>query len=772
MRWRDLKLSKKMAIGYGLVLTLMLVISIWSIYGIGDILHDGDLIAEEVEFENHLWNLEVEHLNWASQLSLFLKDENIHELTIELDPHKCKLGQWYYSHEREEAEESYPEIKSLLSALEEPHRLLHQSASKIREIYKVIDADLPLFLAKKEVDLFIWTERVLDAITQQKQQIDVELDPRRCSFGQFLYSESGREMRESDALLARSLQDVEQAHTDLHAQGRRIQELIAKGQFSAASAVYKSELTLTLNTVRKHLNEMEARAGDNLNALRRTNHIYTSETLPHLEKVQNDLEEVNHLVQARVGREREHMASSGATTRTIVILVSIGALLFGVTLAFFITRQIVNPMQMMRQAADKLSLGDTKQNIQYESQDEVGQVAGSFREMITALEDKSDVADHIAQGDLDVSVKVLSDKDYLGKSFQKMIANLRNTAEIADRISDGDLTATPQVLSEKDMLGKALKSMVEKLREVVTGVISASENVSSGSEQMSSSAEEMSEGASEQASAAEEASSSMEQMAANIQQNADNAQQTEKIARKASEDAQTGGEAVTEAVQAMKEIASKISIIEEIARQTNLLALNAAIEAARAGEHGKGFAVVASEVRKLAERSQTSAAEINTQAGSSVQVAERAGELLASLVPNIQKTAELVQEINAASAEQSTGSGQINKAIQQLDQVTQQNASSAEQLSSTAEELSSQAQQLQSLMQFFNIDIKNIGALKSEPAMARSSRPTKKSPKVHVVNDDAARAGQERSPRGTKKGVALALNDSDADDTDNEFEKY
>jgi methyl-accepting chemotaxis protein len=190
-------------------------------------------------------------------------------------------------------------------------------------------------------------------------------------------------------------------------------------------------------------------------------------------------------------------------------------------------------------------------------------------------------------------------------------------------------------------------------------------------------------------------------MSSNIKQNADNAQQTEKIALKAATDAKEGGQAVTETVSAMKDIATKISIIEEIARQTNLLALNAAIEAARAGEHGKGFAVVAGEVRKLAERSQTAAAEISKLSRLIRRGGGEGGEMLTRIVPDIQKTAELVQEISAASNEQNSGADQINKAIQQLDQVIQENASATEEMASTAEELSSQAVQLQDIIGFF-----------------------------------------------------------------------
>jgi methyl-accepting chemotaxis protein len=280
----------------------------------------------------------------------------------------------------------------------------------------------------------------------------------------------------------------------------------------------------------------------------------------------------------------------------------------------------------------------------------------------------------------------------------------------ARSMSEGDLTTKLDV-DQKDeigQLGSALKDMAQRLQAIVGEVVTAADNVASGSEELSATAQEMSQGAAEQASSAEEVSSSMEQMGANIQQNTDNAQQTEKIAVRSSGDAQQSGTAVNETVGAMKEITDKINIIQEIARQTNLLALNAAIEAARAGEHGKGFAVVASEVRKLAERSQNAAGEITELAQSSVGIAEKAGGMLDQLVPDIQKTADLVQEITASSNEQNTGASQINKAIQELDKVIQQNAGSAEEMASTAEELSSQAQQLQSAISFFKIDRQRI----------------------------------------------------------------
>jgi methyl-accepting chemotaxis protein len=344
---------------------------------------------------------------------------------------------------------------------------------------------------------------------------------------------------------------------------------------------------------------------------------------------------------------------------------------------------------------------------------------------------------------------------------------LNEAVKVSNRLAEGDLTVTiaSSGQDEAAMLLTAMQNMLAKLREVVGEVKSAAANVASGSQELSSSAEEMSQGASEQAAAAEEASASMEQMTSNIRQNADNALQTEKIAVKSASAALEGGKAVDETVSAMKDIAKKISIIEEIARQTNLLALNAAIEAARAGEHGKGFAVVASEVRKLAERSQKAAAEISNLSASSVDVAEKAGQLLTLMVPDIQKTAELVQEINAASREQDLGAEQINKAIQQLDQVIQQNASASEEMASTSEELSSQAEQLHNSVAFFRLDSRDNHVASHQQA-ARSGQHRHTGRQLYVVNPK-----RHHGAALHHGGVQLDLGEG-ADKLDASFEKF
>jgi methyl-accepting chemotaxis protein len=365
---------------------------------------------------------------------------------------------------------------------------------------------------------------------------------------------------------------------------------------------------------------------------------------------------------AEINEQVSNIMQASSQVKTLQFIIGIAALIIGVLITIFITRSIVRPLNVAVETARGLAVGDLTMKIDQVSKDETGQLL---------------------------------------EAMQDMVDSSKEVAAMAGQVADGNLQVQIRERSDKDVLIQSLGNMVYKLKDVINNVKLSIENVASGAQAMSASSEEMSQGASEQAAAAEEASSSIEQMTANIRQNADNAMQTEKIATQASGDAREGGGAVNETVGAMKEIADKIMIIEEIARQTNLLALNAAIEAARAGEHGKGFAVVAAEVRKLAERSQKAAGEINELSTNSVEVAEKAGTVLNSLVPNIQKTAELVQEISAASREQDAGADQISKSIQQLDAVIQQNASASEEMASTSEELSGQSEQLAEMISFF-----------------------------------------------------------------------
>ncbi len=348
--------------------------------------------------------------------------------------------------------------------------------------------------------------------------------------------------------------------------------------------------------------------------------------------------------------------------------------------------------------------------------------------------------------------------------------------ELVQRVGQGDLTHTA-IAESTDELGRmltAMNGMSTNLRKIVKQVAAAADNVATGSEGLSSTAQQLSQGATEQAAAAEESTSAVEEMTSSVQQNADNARQTDKIATKAAEDTRAGGEVVARTVQAMKEVAEKIGIIEEIARKTDLLALNAAVEAARAGEHGKGFAVVASEVRKLAERSQTAAAEISRLTSDGVKTADGAGQLLARLVPDIQKTAELVREIAAASGEQSTGAAQVNKAIQQLDQVIQQNAAASEEMASTAEELSSQAEVLQSAIAFFKVEDGHQAPAGQARRTTAPAKPQRKSliPRPELHASAGSLANMARAVKSGGPAIELGPNAAGSDARDKDFAPY
>ncbi len=399
---------------------------------------------------------------------------------------------------------------------------------------------------------------------------------------------------------------------------------------------------------------------------------------------------------------------------------------------------------------------------------------GDFRAIVQGVNDSLDAVigplnvaaeyiDRIAKGDIPKKITDNYNGDFneIKNNLNMLLDAMNEITYVAEQISAGNLLVSANERSQGDKLMKAMASMIKGLTEVVQNVKSTAENVTLGSQELAVSADQISEGANKQAASAEEASSSMEQMTSNIKQNAENAFQTEKIALQSAENAKIGGKAVAETVSAMKEIANKISIIEEIARQTNLLALNAAIEAARAGEHGKGFAVVASEVRKLAERSQTAAAEINKLSADSVEVAENAGKMLDKLVPDITKTAELVQEITAASNEQNTGAAQINQAIQQLDLVIQQNASASEELSSTANNLTGQAEQLLNIMAFFNTGDANNYSFK------QSNIRTSQKPQIQTKGNLIKHESKKENPKGLKLNL-----DNSSENDDSEFIKF
>ncbi|HEU0265592.1 MAG TPA: methyl-accepting chemotaxis protein [Geobacterales bacterium] len=498
MGWKDIALARKLTIGFGGLLLLLIIMSGLLMYRASRFSSELADISRMEELTEELLQHNMGQLIWTTTLSSAVVQGDATLGRIEMDPARCSFGKWYLSSERVRDEELVPALRGPLAELAEPHRRLHQSAATISSLMQ-----------------------------------------------------SG---------------------------GSGKQKAIA---------------------------------------------YFRSETLPNLNKIRASLEQATEALIEHNQETKENIAASLATTRRLIGLFALTALIFGGVIATIITRGITIPLR---------------------------------RAVI--------IANELADGNLDVGIDVAG-------------------------------------VDETGQLLIAMEQMVIRLKGIVGEVKSAAEQVSIGSEELSSSAQQMSQGASAQAASAEEAAASMLEMATSIRQNAANAQETVSIAAQSANDSHEGGAAVAATVQAMADISGRIGIIEEIARQTNLLALNAAIEAARAGEHGRGFAVVAAEVRKLAERSQKAAVEIGDLSASSMHVARQAGEIFTRMIPNIQRTADLVTEVSCGSREQSSGTDLVNRSIQQLDQVIQQNAGTAEEIAATSEELSCQAEQLIKTIQFF-----------------------------------------------------------------------
>ncbi len=641
MGFKDVNLSGKLGIGFGVIVVILAGLIVWVVISVGGIVSNAEQVIEGNKLRGDLTLREVEHLNWANAVTALVTDKAVNELSVTTDPRECNFGQWYYSDARLEAEARVPELAPLLAEIEAYHTDLHVSAADIQETYVAAEDQINDAIAVARSDLLSWAHQVKDllVLSDASSQV-VELNPEQGVLAGWLASSNTVEHREAYADFNTLVEELLPPYQQLYVDAAEVVRLRDAGNVSAATNYYYANVRNEVYDVIAGMESIIDWAEGHNARFDQAVDIFNQRTKANLQEVQRLLASMRDTAQANIMTDQV-MLGAAQQTQTIAVIVGAVAVVIGVLMAVAITRIIVRPVRI---GTDAISL--------------------------------------IAEGRLDTHIDV-NQKDEIGN------------------------------------LAEAMRQMVGRLRSITDDVKTAAANVAEGSGNMSATSQQLSEGAGKQAASAEEVSSSMEEMASNIRQNADNAAQTEKIALASSEKAEQGGKAVTDTVGAMRQIAERIAIVEEIASQTNLLALNAAIEAARAGEHGKGFAVVAAEVRKLAERSRHAAQEIGELAGSSVAIAEQAGSLINDIVPEIKRTAELVQEINAASAEQNTGADQINQAIMQLDEIIQANASASEEMASMAEELASQAAVMTETMSYFKTDdtqTTGAAALRALPA--------------------------------------------------------
>jgi len=698
---KNLKIGKKLGLGFGLMLALLLVVNAINYLAFGEIKTLNEAAEKASGDKAFAIAKEVDHHKWMEQLSALFLDDQVNTVTVQTDPHKCGLGKWLYSEETRRFKEANPYFAAILDKIYEPHARLHESAINIGDTYAEFDMELRTILANRWIDHLAWTKELSASILSRKV-FDGGLDPRQCAFGKWYYN-----YKATDSEFAALLAEWEQPHTRLHESAAEIVAAQQAGDWSTAEELYTQSTLPTLDQLVDKYHKTQEWVESKSKAQTAAFAIYENDTKQAVSETQSVLHELVEYFDASstaaIDEAHDQMDSSVSS----MVILSILTGLLGLGAAFVITRGITRPVNEITTVAEALAVGDVEHDIKIDSRDEIGVLANSFRRSVAYMRDLSTAAESIARNDLTVTVEPQSEKDALGNSFKTMISNL--------------------------------VGMVRQLGDNATQLVSAANEIASSSEQMS-------RGAGDQAQQVNQVSVAIEEMSATIVESARNAGDATDAARGASETATSGGNIVSDTIRGMQEITESaattaqivnelatasdrigeiVSVIDDIADQTNLLALNAAIEAARAGEQGRGFAVVADEVRKLAERTGTATGEITDMikgiqsdtgravdsmdvAGNAVEqgkeLVNKAGDSLNEIVLVNQKVMDMIQQIATATEQQSVAAEEISKNVESVSTVTRETAAGAEQSAAAAEELNRQSEGLRQMVAQFKVN--------------------------------------------------------------------
>jgi len=428
MKWKNLKINGKMAVGFGLVLLLLAVVALWSVFGISEIVGNADEVIKGNQLDGLLAQREVDHLNWAGQVNALLTDDSVTELHVEVDDHQCAFGQWFFGQGRRDAEALIPSLAPLLAAIEEPHRQLHESAAEIGETFVQADLFLPALLSQREIEHLEWAGSIRDALLAGDRTLTVETDPEHCRLGRWLDSDEARHIYETESSEFRAAWDgMLIHHRALHESAAGLGSLMSSGRSARALVYFNRETLSELEKTIGALQTMTRIAEENVSSMLAASSIYSSKTQPALHEVQTLLNEVRDEAKRNIMTDRQ-MIRAAISTRLAVVVISLAAFFIGIFTAVVIARGITLPIHKGMVFAEKLAEGDLTADIDLDQKDEIGLLANSLRDMKKSL---SDIISQVVEGSNNVS----SGSIQLSATAQQLSQEATEQAASAQQIS-------------------------------------------------------------------------------------------------------------------------------------------------------------------------------------------------------------------------------------------------------------------------------------------------------------------------------------------------
>lgn len=715
MRWKEMSISKKIAVGFGSILTLAVLSSILSLYGVERIIDKGSEAIEGNRLAGLMSEIELDILNWANGVNKILNDDTVIAMEIQVDDRKSKFGLWLYGEERKRAESLIPDLIPLLKEIEEPYQNLYRSVATIQAQFHRADDALPALLKAKEVDLLVWSYKLNDLFLRNLPVPEVEADEQKFVLGEWLYSEQARQATDHDPELAQLTDLIRKPHKRLHQSALDIQKTYKqvhpglidvlkdllnshrKSVQKVALAIIQGQSDLDIET-----DPLKSPFGKFMASEEADK--YMKEFPFFKETIEAVREPHRRFYESLIPIQK---ALAGGDVRAVEHMFQI--------LTLPAIDEIADRFQMAIEAEEQLVQAQRSALEIYRNE-----TVPTLKEITDVLGKMTDRAEHLLSG------KREARRIYT----QETVPALRATQESMDKIrkvlssdisrDDAMLKAARETKTYLFIMGIVVvtvgiflafimgKGITRALMRASNRLEDASGQIDLASAQVASVSQQLAGRSSEQAASTEEISASLEEMASMTRQNADNALQANVIVTKSNEAVHQANSFMESLTTSMREISSAseqtskiIKTIDEIAFQTNLLALNAAVEAARAGEAGAGFAVVADEVRNLSMRAAEAAKntadlleETNRKVNGGMELVTRAGGAFSEVTTSTTQVAELVREIAAASQEQAQGIEQISKAVAEMDKVVQSNAATAEESASTSAEMRTQAEQI------------------------------------------------------------------------------